>query len=445
MDAVGTDAAARASSRRVRRRVRRHGDLRGATRTPAARGLARPQPAGHPDRDAELGGRSLSLRFGSAARASPCRRRARRAQRDRRGVELLRRGAADLVVAGGVDAMVTYNALCSFLRLDVMSRCVPAGARVGRPFDVDRDGFVMGEGAGFVVLERERTLARSGPPSGTSWATGRTPTPTIWSPEPGRRGCAALHAARARRRGHRPRESVTSTPWHRDACQRRGRGQAVIALFGAPTPPVTAVKGATGHMIGGSGAVEAIVALLSLRHGVVRPSPASVSSTPRWPSTPVTRVSPAAPPAGAERLVRFRRGECWLVLSPASIRPSVAEAGRPCDLEPDGSPQVAAVVRSAPRPRGDAELSHRARTAGTSSRMPRRNLDGDLGVQGREQGHERALPGSLLPGGDHHPADVRDPPGRLDEMPKACSVGSGPGGRTMRPAATARASSQPTT
>ena len=65
------------------------------------------------------------------------------------GVELLRRGAADVVIAGGVDSMINFNAMCSFMRLDVMSRNVSHPAQASRPFDVDRDGFVMGEGAGF--------------------------------------------------------------------------------------------------------------------------------------------------------------------------------------------------------------------------------------------------------------------------------------------------------
>ena len=68
------------------------------------------------------------------------------------GVELLRRGAADVVLAGGVDSLVNYGAMCCFMRLDAMSRNVSCPGLASRPFDVDRDGFVMGEGAGFVVL-----------------------------------------------------------------------------------------------------------------------------------------------------------------------------------------------------------------------------------------------------------------------------------------------------
>ena len=70
------------------------------------------------------------------------------------GVELLRRGAADLVLAGGSDSLLTYSALAGFVRLDVMSRQTACPELASRPFDEERDGFVMGEGAGFVVLQR---------------------------------------------------------------------------------------------------------------------------------------------------------------------------------------------------------------------------------------------------------------------------------------------------
>ena len=97
----------------------------------------------------------LALRFGfkgpSLTVSSAC---ASGATAIGEGLELLRRGAADLVLAGGVESMLTYNALCGFLRLDVMSRNVDDPGLASRPFDEDRDGFVMGEGAGFVVMVR---------------------------------------------------------------------------------------------------------------------------------------------------------------------------------------------------------------------------------------------------------------------------------------------------
>ena len=190
------------------------------------------------------------------------------------GVELLRRGAADLVLAGGADAMVTYNAICSFLRLDAMSSNAAAPALASRPFDVDRDGFVLGEGAGFVVLRRlDDARAEGLGPLGTILGYGtNADAHHLVAPSPDGEGalrCMRLALADA---GITPalvahvNAHGTSTPLN-DAAE----AAALTALFGGTTPPVSAVKATTGHMIGGSGAVEAVVALWSLRHGLAPP------------------------------------------------------------------------------------------------------------------------------------------------------------------------------
>ncbi len=146
------------------------------------------------------------------------------------GVELLRRGAADVVLAGGVDSLVGYGAMCCFMRLDAMSRNVGCPDLASRPFDADRDGFVMGEGAGCCMAQ---ALADAGV-------------------QP--RDLAHVNA------------HGTST-----VLNDRAEAAALAALFAGSCPPVMAVKGSTGHMIAGSGAVEAIVSLISLRHRLVPP------------------------------------------------------------------------------------------------------------------------------------------------------------------------------
>ena len=67
------------------------------------------------------------------------------------------------MLAGGVDSLVTYGPLCGFMRLDAMSRNVARPELASRPFDVDRDGFVMGEGAGFIVLTRVEDISGGSP------------------------------------------------------------------------------------------------------------------------------------------------------------------------------------------------------------------------------------------------------------------------------------------
>jgi 3-oxoacyl-[acyl-carrier-protein] synthase II len=192
------------------------------------------------------------------------------------GVELLRRGAADVVLAGGVDSLVNYGAMCCFMRLDAMSRNVSRPGLASRPFDAGRDGFVMGEGAGFVVLQRLEDVAASGPDEPLGLVLGHASTADAYhlvAPSPDGASavrCMELALADA---GAGPGDVVhvnahgTST-----VLNDRAEAAALTTLFaGSSSPAVTAVKGSTGHMIAGSGAVEAIVSLISLRHQLVPP------------------------------------------------------------------------------------------------------------------------------------------------------------------------------
>jgi 3-oxoacyl-[acyl-carrier-protein] synthase II len=190
------------------------------------------------------------------------------------GVELLRRGAADVVLAGGVDSLVGYGAMCCFMRLDAMSRNVGCPDVASRPFDADRDGFVMGEGAGFVVLQRLEDISAPGPePLGLVLGhASSADAHHLVAPSPDGEGavrCMALALADA---GVGPCDLAhvnahgTST-----VLNDRAEAAALAALFAGSCPPVTAVKGSTGHMIAGSGAVEAIVSLISLRDRLVPP------------------------------------------------------------------------------------------------------------------------------------------------------------------------------
>jgi 3-oxoacyl-[acyl-carrier-protein] synthase II len=190
------------------------------------------------------------------------------------GVDLLRRGSADLVLAGGADAMVTYNAICSYLRLDAMSRNVRDPAHASRPFDVGRDGFVLAEGAGFVVLERLADARANGRRIyGLVLGFGsNSDAYHLVAPSPNGEGAqrcmelALLDAGIGIADVAHVNAHGTSTPLNDSA-----EASALCRLFRGTTPPVSAVKGTTGHMIGGSGAVEAIVALWSLHHGLAPP------------------------------------------------------------------------------------------------------------------------------------------------------------------------------
>ena len=217
----------------------------------------------------------LSLRFGfggpSVTLSAAC---ASGAAAIGEGVELLRRGAADVVLAGGVNSLVNYGAMCCFMRLDAMSRNVSRPELASRPFDTDRDGFVMGEGAGFAVLQRLEDVGPSGPgPLGLVLGhASSADAHHLVAPSPDGEGavrCMALALADA---GAQPSD-VAHVNAHGTSTVLNDRAEAAAlqALFAGSCPPVTAVKGATGHMIAGSGAVEAIVSLISLRHGLVPP------------------------------------------------------------------------------------------------------------------------------------------------------------------------------
>jgi 3-oxoacyl-[acyl-carrier-protein] synthase II len=190
------------------------------------------------------------------------------------GVELLRRGAADIVLTGGVDSLVNYGAMCCFMRLDAMSRNVSFPELASRPFDTDRDGFVMGEGAGFAVLKRLEDVCPSGPePLGLVLGHAATADAHhLVAPSPDGAGAARCMALALADAGVQPRDLAhvnahgTST-----VLNDRAEAAALQALFGRSCPPVMAIKGSTGHMIAGSGAVEAIVSLISLRHRLVPP------------------------------------------------------------------------------------------------------------------------------------------------------------------------------
>lgn len=189
------------------------------------------------------------------------------------GARLVREGLADVVVCGGTESCVSPVAMSAFARMGALSRN-PDPASASRPFDDARDGFVMGEGAGFVVLEPwDRAVARGARIHGEVLGYGMTcDAHHITAPlEDGAGAAAAIEMALADAGlapgaiGH-VNAHGTSTP-HNDAAE----AAAIAKLFGPGALPVTSTKGVTGHLIGAAGAVEAIVALRSATTGVVPP------------------------------------------------------------------------------------------------------------------------------------------------------------------------------
>ena len=191
------------------------------------------------------------------------------------GARMLRDGSAEVVVAGGTEAGVTPLTISAFARMGALSSRNDDPTRASRPFDADRDGFVMSEGAGFVIMEKlEHAKARGARIYGELRGYGRNDDAHhITAPSPGGAGAVACMTAALEDAGLAP-DAVnhvnahgTSTPLN-DATE----AIAIRKVFGDDAPPVTSTKGVTGHMVGGAGAVEACISLLSLMHGIAPPT-----------------------------------------------------------------------------------------------------------------------------------------------------------------------------
>jgi 3-oxoacyl-[acyl-carrier-protein] synthase II len=186
----------------------------------------------------------------------------------------IRDGYADAVIAGGAEATVMPFALAAFANMTALSRSDDPD-RASIPFDAERDGFVMGDGAGILVLETlEHAKARGAKIYAEIAGYGATSDAYhITSPDPEGKGAEKAMEFAVKDAGLVPADigyinaHGTSTKPN-DLCETR----AVRALFGEKTPPMSSTKSMTGHMLGAAGAVEAAVCALALRDGVLPPT-----------------------------------------------------------------------------------------------------------------------------------------------------------------------------
>ncbi|MEC4020683.1 beta-ketoacyl-[acyl-carrier-protein] synthase family protein [Streptomyces sp. H27-D2] len=188
---------------------------------------------------------------------------------------LLEAGLCDIALAGGTDAMITPLCASAFAKMGALSRNHHSPGHASRPFDRDRDGFVLGEGAGLLVLERTphahargaRTLAVLVGHGTTSDAYHAT------APDPDGAGLRrAISAALADADAHtRDVDHInahgTSTPLND-----RVEATAIRELFGPHAPTVSAAKGVLGHTMGASGAIDAALTVLSIARGCAPPT-----------------------------------------------------------------------------------------------------------------------------------------------------------------------------
>ncbi|HKY52612.1 MAG TPA: beta-ketoacyl-ACP synthase II [Candidatus Limnocylindria bacterium] len=191
--------------------------------------------------------------------------------------EAIRRGQVDVMVAGGAEAVIVPIAIAAFSNMRALSRRNDEPERASRPFDRDRDGFVLSEGAAVLVLEDADHAARRGAKSyGELIGYGASDDAYhMADPAPGGVGGALSMRAALANAGIAPEDvgyinaHGTSTP-----ANDRAETQAIKEVFGehAYKLMVSSTKSMTGHLFGAAGALEAIVCVLALRDGCIPPT-----------------------------------------------------------------------------------------------------------------------------------------------------------------------------
>ncbi|HET6877583.1 MAG TPA: beta-ketoacyl-ACP synthase II [Jatrophihabitans sp.] len=188
------------------------------------------------------------------------------------GLDLLQLDRADVVVVGGTEACIHPLNIAGFAQMRAMSTRNDEPARASRPWDKERDGFVLGEGAGVLVLERASDAA----------ARGRTPYAVLAAAgltsdaydivQPDKSGQVRALELAVQRAGlsfddiAHVNAHATSTP-----VGDMGEAGAIAELFGEDTV-VTSTKSMTGHLLGAAGAIESVATVLAVHHGVVPPT-----------------------------------------------------------------------------------------------------------------------------------------------------------------------------
>jgi 3-oxoacyl-[acyl-carrier-protein] synthase II len=179
-------------------------------------------------------------------------------------------GRCDAVVSGGAESAATVTAVAGFANMTALST-----TKVSKPFDATRDGFVFGEGSAVFVLERlDLAVARGAKIYGEILGAGsNADAHHITAPSPGGVGAIACMKLALDDAGLTPDQIKqvnahgTSTPLNDSA-----EAQAVANVFGASKPPMTSIKGVTGHPLGAAGALEAAAVLLSFEHKLIPPT-----------------------------------------------------------------------------------------------------------------------------------------------------------------------------
>jgi len=191
--------------------------------------------------------------------------------------EAIRRGRADAMLAGGCDSLIDPLMLTGFSLLGALSTRNDSPQTASRPFDLQRDGFVLGEGAGMLVLEEfDHAVARGAPIHGEicGYASSSNAYRITDSPPDGQGAYLAMTRAIADA-GLEPGD-IDYINAHGTSTRQNDRSEttAIRRCFGAYASrvPISSTKSMMGHLVNAGGAVESIVCLLTIRHGVITPT-----------------------------------------------------------------------------------------------------------------------------------------------------------------------------
>lgn len=191
--------------------------------------------------------------------------------------KIIQRGAADAMITGGVEAVVTSTCIAGFNAMKALSTRNDAPEKASRPFDKDRDGFVVGEGSGILILEAlENALERGAHIYGEITGFGMTGDGYhMTSPSPDGDGMircmkAAIDDAKI------PYGEVDYINAHGTSTQLNDlyETRAVKSVFKdkASSIPISSTKSMTGHLLGGAGGIETVFTALTIHHGVIPPT-----------------------------------------------------------------------------------------------------------------------------------------------------------------------------
>jgi 3-oxoacyl-[acyl-carrier-protein] synthase II len=190
-------------------------------------------------------------------------------------LRLIQHGEADVMIAGGTDALILPLVVEGFCALRALSTRNDKPGQASRPFDRHRDGFVLGEGAGIVILEALEHAQRRGAAVYADVAGYGRSADAHHPTNPSADGAARAMALCLRDAGLVP-EDVDYINAHATSTRNGdiSESQAIKRVFGghAPRLAVSSTKSMTGHLLGAAGGVEAVATLLAVRHGVLPPT-----------------------------------------------------------------------------------------------------------------------------------------------------------------------------